>query len=45
MTIVLGKFSGTKELLDSPEYVFAQHRGTLHSQVPMLSVCDPISSV
>ena len=34
-TIVFGKFSGTKEFLDSPEHIFSQHPGTLHSQMPM----------
>ena len=34
-TIVLHKFSRTEEFLDSPEHIFAQHLGTLCSQVPM----------
>ena len=45
MTIVLGKFSGTEEFLASPEHIFAQHQGTLHSRVSILSAHDPISSV
>ena len=35
MTIVLGKFSGTEEFLESPEHVIAQHWGTSHSRVPI----------
>ena len=34
-TIVLGKFSGTEEFLDSPEHIFAQHLGTSCSQAPI----------